>query len=391
MSQQLISRSPDLKRLQDVGYDLAISGGHLLIRDVPYVNTDGMVKRGVLVSELTLAGDITTTPSTHVAMFAGEYPCDKDSNRLERLVNNSRHQDLGEGIIIDHTFSSKPQGGYRDYYDKITTYIALLASPAQALDPDATAQTFPVIEDGNDTSPFTYVDTASSRAEIGAISARLVGHKIGIAGVGGTGSYLVDQVAKTPVAEVHLWDGDTYQQHNAFRSPGAPTIDELRAAPNKVQYFANIYSKMHRGIVAHEYDIDESNVKELRDMDFVFVAIGDGDAKKTVVEFLIAADIPFIDVGIGVYKVDESLAGTVRVTTATPIKHEHTGARIPISDEQVNCDYATNIQIADLNALNAALAVIKWKKLIGFYNDIEREHQSTYDIDGNHLTNEDHA
>ena len=30
-------------------------------------------------------------------------------------------------------------------------------------------------------------------------------------------------------------------------------------------------------------------------------------------------------------------------------------------------DYNRNIQIADLNALNAAFAVIKWKKLFGFY------------------------
>ena len=34
-------------------------------------------------------------------------------------------------------------------------------------------------------------------------------------------------------------------------------------------------------------------------------------------------------------------------------------------------------------------AVIKWKKLFGFYADLEHEHHSAYTIDGNHLTNED--
>ncbi|MGO9047784.1 MAG: hypothetical protein ACLQFW_13010 [Xanthobacteraceae bacterium] len=53
--------------------------------------------------------------------------------------------------------------------------------------------------------------------------------------------------------------------------------------------------------------------------------------------------------------------------------------------------YAQNIQIADLNALNAALAVVKWKKLCGFYADLRKEHFSTYTIDGNALTNEDIA
>jgi hypothetical protein len=34
-------------------------------------------------------------------------------------------------------------------------------------------------------------------------------------------------------------------------------------------------------------------------------------------------------------------------------------------------DHGTNIQIAELNALNAVFAVIKWKKECGFYADLE--------------------
>ena len=51
--------------------------------------------------------------------------------------------------------------------------------------------------------------------------------------------------------------------------------------------------------------------------------------------------------------------------------------------------YASNIQVADLNALNACLAVIKWKKLRGFYRDLEQEHHSTYTTDGGMLLNGD--
>ena len=46
-------------------------------------------------------------------------------------------------------------------------------------------------------------------------------------------------------------------------------------------------------------------------------------------------------------------------------------------------------QIADLNALSAVLAVIKWKKRRGFYADLENEHHTTYTIDGNAITNEE--
>ena len=66
--------------------------------------------------------------------------------------------------------------------------------------------------------------------------------------------------------------------------------------------------------------------------------------------------------------------------------------RIPFGvDEDGENEYRTNIQIADLNALNAALAVIRWKKMCGFYHDFDHEHHSTYTIDGNLLTNEDKA
>jgi hypothetical protein len=42
-----------------------------------------------------------------------------------------------------------------------------------------------------------------------------------------------------------------------------------------------------------------------------------------------------------------------------------------------------------LNSLSASLEVIRWKKLRGFYLDLEREHLTTFTIDGNHLVNED--
>jgi hypothetical protein len=47
--------------------------------------------------------------------------------------------------------------------------------------------------------------------------------------------------------------------------------------------------------------------------------------------------------------------------------------------------------VADLNALNAAMAVVKWKKIRGFYRDLERAHHSTYTTDGNMLLNGDRS
>jgi lactate dehydrogenase-like 2-hydroxyacid dehydrogenase len=187
---------------------------------------------------------------------------------LESEIATIRHQSavtqLDRNLTVHHSFSSKPPDGYKDHYEKMTTYAAIISSPARVIDPNATAQTFPVIEAEDEDSVFNYLDTASSRAEITAVTRKLELKKFGIVGVGGTGSYVLDLTAKTLAKEIHLFDGDRFLQHNAFRSPGAPSADELRELPYKVDYFARIYSKMRRGIVPHAFHIDASNVEQLR-------------------------------------------------------------------------------------------------------------------------------
>ena len=71
------------------------------------------------------------------------------------------------------------------------------------------------------------------------------GERVAIVGLGGTGSYVLDFVAKTPVQEIHLFDGDEFLTHNAFRAPGAASLEALRRKPKKVDYLAAIYSNMH--------------------------------------------------------------------------------------------------------------------------------------------------
>ena len=43
------------------------------------------------------------------------------------------------------------------------------------------------------------MDTASARAGLIGLNRKLVGESVGIVGLGGTGSYVLDLVAKTPV------------------------------------------------------------------------------------------------------------------------------------------------------------------------------------------------
>ena len=391
MSRQLISRSPDLQRLENEGYNLEIRSGYLLVNDVPYVNSKREVMRGILVSTLHTAGNKTAEPDTHVAMWVGEYPCDKNGAPVEKIRSGGRSQ-LTPDLAAEYSFSSKPtpSGKYTDYHDKMTAYIAIFLSHAKAIDPDATAQTYPVVKATAEESVFEYLDTASSRAQITIATKKLEVARIAIVGVGGTGSYVLDLVAKTPPKEIHLFDGDAMLSHNAFRAPGAASADELETKPKKVHYLQGIYSKMRRGIIAHPYHIDMKTIGQLQGMDFVFLCIDAGEGKRLIVEALEKFGVTFIDVGMGVDLVDESLGGILRVTTSTHQKRDHFRRRVSLADPGIEDEYDRNIQVADLNCLNAALAVVKWKKLCGFYLDHEKEYHSTYSIDCNMLTSDDH-
>ncbi len=392
MSRLPIARSADLKRLQDEGYDVEIRHAHLLVKDVPYVTPQRQVQRGTLVSTLDLACDVTVPPSTHVVYFVGEAPCHHDGHEITQIQHGVGQQILGPDLVVDRSFSNKPVEGYPDYYQKMTRYADILSGPAGVIEPGATARTHPVVEpDADDDSPFAYLDTASSRAGIGALSARLALGKVGIVGLGGTGSYVLDLIAKTPVRQIHLYDGDRFYSHNAFRAPGAPTAEQLRAKPFKVDHFAQLYSAMHTGVIPHPVFVDDETVHELADMDFVFLCLDKGPAKAEIVPHLEAAGVPFIDVGMGVTLDDDALGALVRVTASTDAQRDHFRSRVSFADGDEDAAYVQNIQIADLNALNAALAVIKWKKLVGFYRDLDREHHAVYTLDGNCLDNDDHG
>ncbi len=399
MSPNIVAHSPDLQRLHEQGYALRIAkeGGFLIVEHVPYVTPTGTVAYGALVSALERAGEKAANPvGDHSLWFDGETPCDVHGQPLHSmLIVTDSQQTLEPGVTARHRFSCKPpgDGNYPDYHAKITAYVNMLLTYARAVDPNVTATLeHPVVlGDEDPDAPFVYPDTASARVEITAIGQKLRMEKVAIVGLGGTGSYILDQLAKTPVQEIHLFDGDDFLNHNAFRAPGAASITELNEQPKKVDYLAARYSVIKRGIIAHPYDIDQTTVQELRQMQFVFLAADSGEVKRLLIDNLEEAGVPFIDVGLAVDEHDGSLGAMVMVTTSTPAKRDHARTYIDTSSPPPEELYEGNIQLADLNALNAILAVIRWKKHCGFYRDLGREHFSVYTLDRDQLDNAEQA
>lgn len=312
------------------------------------------------------AGEFPSSPDLLRGGFGGSPACDLG---LVGVRGDPRDVPIGEGYPL--------------------VYVSLIAPHATRVEPAVTALTYRTIIDEDADSPFAYPDTFSTRGRIAAVSAKLKVRRVAIIGLGGTGAYILDLVAKTPVGEIHVFDGDRFHLHNAFRSPGAATEGVLIVAPYKVDYYAGIYSAMHTGILPHAIYMTVDTTSELSGFDFVFIAIDDGDARKIIVAALEEAGVAFIDVGMGLHSVDDTIGGQVRTTLSTPGRRDHLYQRVPLAGAEVDNAYDANIQIADLNALNATMAVIRWKKECGFYADFDHEHHSTYIVDGNTIVNDE--
>lgn len=389
MSRLLISRNPELQRLINEGFEIEIRSGYLLVHSVPYATSNKQVAHGVIVSELTMATpDVLGRPSTHQVHFIGEHPCKADGTDLVQIRCQSTEFKLAEGITAQHHFSNKPKCGYyENYYEKITSYVRVISGQAKALNPRADARTFRTREPIEENSVFLYQDTASSRAGIQRLAARFCQQRIAFVGLGGTGSYALDLVAKTHAAEIHLFDADMLRPHNAFRFPGAISREILDRGITKVKYLSEHYSTMRRGIVPHEVMIHVDNVMELARFDYVFLCVDRGEVRHLVLRALADTGVTVIDVGMGLNLShdQESIWGTCRVTVSTPSTRDIALTRIPKVDRDEEL-YASNIQVADFNCLNAALAVAKWKRMSGFYLNDHDEYEATFSVNLNQLS-----
>jgi len=390
MSQLQINRKEDLKQLRDEGYDVTIFDGHIVVRQIPFVNSNREIKYGILLSEYNISGEEIQKPKNHVMRFSGEYPCHADGSEIAGIKHSALNNKLPSGIKINFSFSNKPQGGFNNFYDKFISYIRIICAPAFSLDNSAIPNSFNPIEVSETESIFKYLDSNSSRAGIESINRKLENQKIAIVGLGGTGAYILDLISKSNVKEIHLYDGDVLLNHNAFRSPGAISLETLKQKPNKVDYYLELYSNLRTGIHAHSQFISNQNMQLLSDFDYVFLCLDDNEIRYSCAVFLRSNNIPFSDVGLGVYSYRNELLGSIRVTSSSPSKMDHLENHIPKTNEKDENEYSTNIQIAELNCLNATFAVLQWKKFCGFYQDLKRGHSISYSINDSNLINGDY-
>lgn len=370
MFHSLVSHNDDLKRLVDKGYAVAFDSNCLIVRDIPYLDSNRQLQTATIVAKLVFVDQNRVKQDDHQVYFSGSAPHGLDGRPIPNLGGGAANFPLSEAckdIVIQRSFSNKPTktGRFEDFFEKIESYVAIISGPAME-SYGATPYTFRAVTDVASDSPFKFHDTLTSRAEITDLAAKFKNDVIAIIGLGGTGAYVLDFIVKTPVREIRTFDLDVFHVHNAFRSPGK--LDSAEFGKTKAEVYGARYENFRTGLSALPKLIDASSADDLAGVTFGFVCVDKGSSRAKIFELLLRTRIPFIDVGMGLKRKNGALNGMLRTTYYSP---EH-GEKIrdkglaELADNEDD-EYRTNIQIAELNAVNAALAVIRFKQLRGFY------------------------
>ncbi|GAA5497481.1 hypothetical protein Rhal01_03677 [Rubritalea halochordaticola] len=369
MFQKLANHNEDLRRLVDKGYAVSFDTNHLVIRDIPYLNDKQQLERGAFVCKLVFTTTEKVKPDNHVIFFSGSTPHGLDRKPIP-LIGNLPVATIrlpnSPDIQVQRRFSNKPKGlrNFNDFFDKVEHYVTMICGPAIELY-GVTPFTYRQMQTSQNKSVFHLQDTLTSRAEITELSELFENEIVTIIGMGGTGSYLLDYLVKTPVKEIRIYDNDLYHVHNAFRSPGA--VDSNEFNKNKAEVFAKRYENFRTGISFYSEHVTTETLN-LNESTFVFVCVDSGQSRRDIFDLLLKLEIPFIDVGMGLNRKHSSLNGLVRTTYFSREDGQATKEKgfVDLRDQPDNI-YKSNIQIAELNALNASLAIIKYKQLKGFY------------------------
>lgn len=370
MFQRLVSHNDDLRGLLEKGYAIAFDSNHLIVRDIPYLDQDLRLQIGAIVAPLVPMDGNRVGQTDHQVYFAGSHPCDLDGKPISNLGGGATKIALSEtctDVVVQRSFSNKPRttGKFADFFEKVESYASIISGPAMELH-GATPLTFAARTDAEPDAIFKFQDSLTTIARIGDLAATFESDVVAVIGLGGTGSYVLDLLVKTRVREIRGFDADPFYVHNAYRSPGRTEASEFSTP--KAGVYASRYENFRTGVSLHCKFIDSSCEADLRDVTFAFVCVDKGSSRSDIFDLLISLGIPFIDVGIGLNRKRGPLTGLLRTTYYSVENAEQLRARglADLADPPENI-YRANVQIGELNALNACLAVIMFKQVRGFY------------------------
>ena len=383
MFHRLVNHNEDIRRLVEKGYAVAIDSNYLIVRDIPYLGSDRGLQIGAIVTKLKFIDEERVAQDDHQIFFAGSVPYNLDGKPIPNPGGGTTQlalSDSSKDIVVQRSFSNKPiaTGKFQDFFEKVENYVAIISGPAMELF-QTSPLTFRAVDEVVSGQIFKFHDTLTSRAEITDLAAKFNNDVVAVIGLGGTGGYLLDFLVKTPVREIRAFDLDPFYVHNAFRSPGRLEASEF--CKPKAEVYQARYENFRSGLSVTPKFLDSSCGDDVNGVTFAFVCVDRGPSRASIFDLLISRGIPFIDVGMGLSRKQGSLNGMLR-TTYYSAEHGRKVRNMGLASEQETMDdiYRTNIQISELNAMNACLAIIKFKQLRGFYFEEFPQYNLAFEI-----------
>lgn len=376
---ELANHNEDLKRLLEKGYAIAEDHGHLVVRDIPYLDNNAQPQTGAIVSLISDIDGKKVKPHDHQIYFAGSHPCEINGTPIKGLGGGPNNLALQSSpdVVVQRSFSNKLMDenrnlrDYKDFFEEIEHYVRIISGPAMEKY-GKSPYTFRLVEETPTQSVFKFRDTLTSRAQMVDLSAKFADDVVAVIGLGGTGSYVLDFLVKMPIKEIRGFDFDDFHVHTAYRSPGRLTANEegSELGKNKAEVYRSRYENFRHGLRLEPKYIDAESLDSLSGVTFAFVCVDKGKSRAGIFDLLISNRIPFIDVGMGLKRSQGPIDGTLRATYYS-VENGQRLRDLNLAElvDDPEDEYRIHIQTAELNALNAAVAVIKFKQVRGFYLD----------------------
>ena len=340
------------------------------VGEVPYRRKDGDADRCQVAVETQDDGLTMKAPehggASHAAWLIGV---------SEGCAYQASGEPVGNVLWTDNTSRcvisiKRDEGEYENAWHALFVYTARVAGEVGREEREQVERVF------------EFEITGEDSRDMSAWRDRARGQRIGIVGLGGAGLWILDLMSKTDVSEILIWDGDEIEGRNLLRAPGSAGQEAI--GKNKAQFFGEHYQRIRRGITIHaEYWQPDDPADVLGDLDFVFIAVDKAKTRTALCEKLEQAGVPFIDVGMGIELRQGRVGGSCQVFFSGDDPGRWRKG-IPTAEGEGEDEYY-ELQLADLGALNAALAVGIWRRHIGQYEGGSNDWLIRYWIENNDL------
>lgn len=142
---------------------------------------------------------------------------------------------------------------------------------------------------------------------------------IGVIGAGGTGSAVLEQLARLGVGEISIFDGDTLEASNVNRVYGSSTND---IGKSKAVIAGDAIKRIGLNTRTHVYPehiLSQSIAKKIRDCDLVFGCTDRELPRAILIQIMLKYFIPVIDMGVTIDSQEFQIKDVIgRVTVLQP-------------------------------------------------------------------------